>query len=197
MDKKKKIKKRSKIKMGEKTYSRFDISDPEWELLEPQMTGQPGQHGGIAKDNRKFINAVVWILKTGSPWRDLPPNYGKWGTVHQRFIRWQQKGMWKKLFEILKGDKNFEWLMLDSIYVKAHQHAVGARGGNQAISKTNRGLNSKIHLAVNERSIPIKCIVTEGTRADCKEAINLLKNYYLQIEIATLTKSCPILQNEI
>ena len=103
------------------------------------MTGQPGQHGGIAKDNRKFINAVVWILKTGSPWRDLPPDYGKWGIVHQRFIRWQRKGMWKKLFEIMKGDKNFEWLMIDSSYVKAHQHAAGARGGNQAISKTKGG----------------------------------------------------------
>ena len=61
---------------------------------------------------------MQWILKTGSPWRDLPPDYGKWGTVHQRFIRWQRKGMWKKLFEILKGDKNFEWLIIDSSYVK-------------------------------------------------------------------------------
>ena len=117
-----KIKNRSEIKMGKKMYHRFEISDAEWELLEPHMTGQPGQHGGIAKGNRKFINAVVWILKTGSPWRDLPPYYGKWGTVHQRFIRWQRKGMWKKLFEILKGDKNFEWLMIDSSYVKADQH---------------------------------------------------------------------------
>ena len=134
-----KIKNRSEIKMGKKTYHRFEISDAEWELLEPHLTGKPGQHGGIAKDNRKFINAVVWILKTGSPWRDLPPDYGKWGTVHQRFIRWQRRGMWKKLFEILKGDKNFEWLMIDSSYVKAHQHAAGARGGNQAISKTKGG----------------------------------------------------------
>ena len=92
-----------------------------------------------AKDNGKFINVVVWILKTGSLWMDLPQDYGKWGTVHQRFIRWQRKGMWKKLFEILKGGKNFEWLMIDSSYVKAHQHAAGARGGNQAISKTKGG----------------------------------------------------------
>ena len=93
----------------------------------------------LSKDNRKFINAVVWILKTGSPWRDLPANYGKWGTVHQRFIRWQRRGMWKKLFEILKGDKNFELLIIDSSYVKVHQHIIGARGENQAISKTQGG----------------------------------------------------------
>ena len=66
--------------------------------------------------------------------------------------------------------------MIDSSYVKAHQHEVVAHGENQAISKTKGGLNSKIHLAVNERGMPVKFIVTEGTRADCKEAINLLKN---------------------
>ena len=85
--------------MEKKTYRRFDISDAEWELIESHITDQPWQHGGIAKDNRKFINAVVWILKTGSPWRDLPPDYSKWGTVHQKFIRWQRNGVWKKLFE--------------------------------------------------------------------------------------------------
>ncbi len=70
-------------------YCRFDISGAKWKLIEPHLTGQPGQRGGIAKDNWKFINTVVWILKTGSPWRDLTPDYGKWSTVHQRFIRWQ------------------------------------------------------------------------------------------------------------
>ena len=67
------------------------MGDAERELIEPHMTGQPWQHGGIAKDNRKFISAVIWILKTGSPWRDLPPDYGKWGMVNQRFIRWHRK----------------------------------------------------------------------------------------------------------
>ena len=62
---------------NKKTYSRFDISDAKWKLIEPHMTGQLGQHGGIAKDNRKFINAVVWILETESPWMVLPPDYGK------------------------------------------------------------------------------------------------------------------------
>ena len=125
--------------MKKKTYRRFDISDAEWELIKPHLTGRPGQRGGITKDNRNFINAVVWILTTGSPWRYLPPNYGKSGTVHQKFIRWQRKGMWKKLFEILKGDKNFKWLMIDLSYVKAHEHAAGARGENQDISKTKGG----------------------------------------------------------
>ena len=61
---------------------RHDISDAAWALLEPHLPGQSGQWGGVAKDNRLFINAVFWILRTGAPWRDLPPEYDKWGTVH-------------------------------------------------------------------------------------------------------------------
>jgi len=75
-------------------FQRHDITDEAWELLEPHLPGQVGQWGGIAKDNRKFINAVFWVLRTGAPWRDLPPVYGKWGTVHQRFRRWRDSGFW-------------------------------------------------------------------------------------------------------
>ena len=71
------------------SYHRHDISDAAWELIAPYLPGQRGQWGGIAEDNRRFINAVFWVLRTGAPWRDLPPDYGKWGTVHQRFIRWR------------------------------------------------------------------------------------------------------------
>ncbi len=72
--------------MEKKTYRRFYISDAEWEVIEARITGQPGQYGSIAKDNRKFISAVILILKTGFSWSDLPPDYGKCNTVHQRFI---------------------------------------------------------------------------------------------------------------
>ena len=67
-------------------YHRFDINDAECELVKLHLMGRLGQHRGITEDNRKFINAAVWILKTESPWRDLPPDYCKWDTVHQRFI---------------------------------------------------------------------------------------------------------------
>ena len=108
------------------------------------MTGQRRQHGGIAKNNRKFISAVVWILRTGASWRDLPPDCGKWRTVHQRFIRWQRKGIWKKLFEIFKGNKKFKWLIIDSTYVKYRQYSSSGRWDRSiSISMTKWGLIRK------------------------------------------------------
>jgi transposase len=123
----------------EASYHRHDISDETWAILAPHLPGQPGQWGGIAEDNRRFINAVFWILRTGAPWRDLPPDYGKWGSVHQRFRRWRDDGTWEKLLEILIVDPDFEWLMIDASHCKCHPHAAGAAGGNQDIGRTKGG----------------------------------------------------------
>ena len=128
----------SEEKEMDASYHRHDISDKVWALLEPQLPGQRGQWDGIVQDNRRFINAVFWILRTGAPWRDLPPDYGKWGTVHQRFHRWRDKGIWEKLLEILVDEPDFEWL-IDASHCKVHPHAAGARGGNQDMSRTKGG----------------------------------------------------------
>jgi transposase len=122
---------------------RHDLSDAVWALLEPRLPGQSGQWGGVAKDNRLFIDAVFRILRTGAPWRDLPPEYGKWGTVHQRFIRWRDKRIWEKLLEVLIDDPDFEWLMIDAGHCKVHPRAVGARGGNQGMGRTKEGSTAK------------------------------------------------------
>ena len=78
-------------------HRRHDISDQTWALLEPHLPGRAGAWGGNARDNRLFINAVLWILRTGAPWRDLPPDYGSWSNTHRRFIRWRDKGIWGNL----------------------------------------------------------------------------------------------------
>jgi transposase len=118
---------------------RHDISDRAWMLLVPHLPGQRGQWGGVAKDNRLFINAVFWILRTGAPWRDLPQSYGKWGTVHQRFRRWRDKGIWEGILEVLVSEPDFEWLMIDASHCKVHPHAAGAKGGNQDMGGTKGG----------------------------------------------------------
>ena len=122
-------------------YHRHDITDEAWKLLEPHLPGQRGQWGGIAEDNRRFINAVFWVLRTGAPWRDLPPDYGKWGTVHQRFRRWRDTGFWEELLYIIINIEGyeFEWLMIDASHIKVHPHAAGAVGGNQDMERTKGG----------------------------------------------------------
>ena len=125
--------------MKSPAHRRHDVSDHIWNLLSPHLPGQAGQHGGIAKDNRQFINAVFWILRTGAPWRDLPPDYGDWKNTHRRFSRWRDSGVWESLLERLIDEPDFEWLMIDASHIKVHPHAAGARGGNQAMSKTKGG----------------------------------------------------------
>ena len=120
-------------------HRRHDISDKIWKVLEPLLPGQEGQWGGIARDNRLFINAVFWILRTGAPWRDLPPDYGDWKNVHRRFCRWRDKGIWELVLEQLTADADFEWLIIDATHIKVHPHAAGAVGGNHAMGRTKGG----------------------------------------------------------
>jgi transposase len=120
-------------------YHRHDISDQLWEKLKPHLKGRKGTWGGNAKDNRRFINAVFWILRTGAPWRDLPPDYGNWKNVHRRFCRWRDGGDWKRLLELLVDVPDIEWLMIDASHVKVHQHATGASGGNEGMGLTKGG----------------------------------------------------------
>ena len=122
---------------------RHDINDRTWELLAKHLPGQAGAWGGVAKDNRLFINAVFWILRTGSPWRDLPTEYGDWKNTHRRFSRWRDKGIWEKLLEQLVADVDYEWLMIDASHIKVHPHAAGARGGNQDMERTKGGLTQR------------------------------------------------------
>ena len=99
--------------------------------------------GGNARDNRQFINAVFWILRTGAPWRDLPPDLGGWGNTHRRFIRWRDKGIWEKLLEALMEEPDFEWLMIDASHIKVHPQAAGARGGNQDMGRSKGGSTAR------------------------------------------------------
>jgi transposase len=107
---------------------RHEIADEPWERIKDFLPGQAGDPGVTAQDNRLFVNAVLWIAKTGAPWRDLPTRFGPWGSVWKRFTRWAQKGVWKRIFAELQ-DPDLEWMIIDSTVVRAHQHAAGKKGG--------------------------------------------------------------------
>ncbi len=118
------------------------LRDDQWERLKPLLPGKATDCGVTAKDNRQFVNAVMWILRTGAPWRDLPPEYGRWHTVYTRFSRWTKKGVWQRLAEAMAQDPDFEWVSLDSTIVRAHQHAAGAKGGSNIRPWGVRGAGS-------------------------------------------------------
>ena len=105
---------------------RHEIGDEPWDKIKDFLPGQPGDPGRTAEDNRGFINAVLWIARTGAPWRDLPERFGEWNSVFQRFNRWCKRGVWGRLLRVWQ-DPDLECLMLDSTVIRAHQHAAGAR----------------------------------------------------------------------
>jgi transposase len=107
---------------------RHEITDDHWDRIKGLLPGREGDPGVTAKDNRLFINAVLWIAKTGAPWRDLPERFGNWNSVWRRFDRWARKGVWERIFRELQ-DPDLEWLLLESTVIRAHQHAAGAKKG--------------------------------------------------------------------
>jgi transposase len=105
------------------------LRDDQWARIAPQVPGKAGDRGVTARDNRLFVEAVLWVARTGAPWRDLPPIYGKWHSVYVRFNRWSKQGVWDRLHEALSEDQDLEAVLLDASIVRAHQHAAGAKKG--------------------------------------------------------------------
>jgi transposase len=110
---------------------RHELTDEQWKLIEHLLPGKPGDPGRSGKDNRLFVNAVLWIAKTGVPWRDLPERFGEWNPVWRRFSRWSKRGVWEQVLHALGGDPDLEEVLLDSSIVRVHQHAAGAKGGKR------------------------------------------------------------------
>src|SRR5262245_9342512 len=105
---------------------RHAISDADWDRIRHLLPGQRGQHGGVAKDNRLFIDAVLYVARTGIPWEDLPARFGNWNSQWRRFDRWARKGRWDPILAALR-DPDLDVLILDSTAVRAHPCAAGAK----------------------------------------------------------------------
>ena len=110
---------------------RYALSDAQWECIKDLLPGQAGQPGATAKDNRLFVDAVLYRYRAGIPWRDLPSRFGDFRVVHTRHSRWSDSGVWQRMFETLAQAADNEYAMIDSTIVRAHQHSAGAKGGIQ------------------------------------------------------------------
>ena len=111
---------------------RFVLTDAQWAKMEPHCLGKRGDPGRSGEDNRRFVEAVLWIARTGSPWRDLPPSLGHWNSVFTRFRDWAKADVWKRLFDAVSDDPDMEYAMVDATIVKVHRHGQGAKGGPKA-----------------------------------------------------------------
>ncbi|MFC7639454.1 IS5 family transposase [Streptomyces thermogriseus] len=165
---------------------RGELTDAAWERIAPLLPRSDGR-GRPWRDHRQVINGVLWRLRTGAPWRDLPERYGPWQTVYERFARWEADGTWARLLEQIQVRDDcvgaVEWTVsVDSTINRAHQHAAGARkkgaapgdeledpayaAAGQALGRSRGGLTVKVHLACDGRGLPLAVVVTAGNCND-------------------------------
>ena len=142
------------------------LRDDQWERIAPLHPGKVGDPGRSGADNRLFVEAVLWIVRVGAPWRDLPEGFGNWN--FQRFRRWVKGGVFDRIFEALSDDADFEYVIVDGTIVRVHQHGTGARRGthNQAIGGSRGGLTTKIVALVDALGNLVRFVLLPGQRHD-------------------------------
>ncbi|MEU4091715.1 IS5 family transposase [Streptomyces sp. NPDC026673] len=166
---------------------RGEITDSAWSRIEPLLPQSEGA-GRPWRDHRQVVNGVLWRLRTGAPWRDLPERYGPWQTVYRRFAQWEKDGTWARLLQEAQVRNHaagaVEWTVsIDSTVARAHQHAAGARkkgpeGGDEsedpaavarreALGRSRGGLTTKVHMAVDGRGLPLSIVLSTGNTAEC------------------------------
>ncbi len=166
--------------------SRKELSDKQWNEIKDHLPPETGRRGRPAKCNRLMANAILWILRTGAPWRDMPESYGSWNTVYTRFSRWSKQGIWRDILNILSRFSDDEARMPDGSVIRAHQHAAGAAGGqdNQALGRSVGGFSTKIHALVDALGYPVDIRLTAGQVHDSVPAKELLANQPAEYVIA-------------
>jgi len=152
------------------------LTDTQWQKILPFLKTCLNIYIGRETDCRQFLEAVLWITRSGAQWRLLPGCYGHWNTVYKRFSRWSNRGVFEQFFDFCAATAELKSLLIDSTIVRAHACSAGARKhhGQQALGRSRGGFSTKIHLATNEVGESIRFILTAGERDDSTQADNLV-----------------------
>ncbi|WP_437013228.1 IS5 family transposase [Streptomyces sp. enrichment culture] len=158
---------------------RHELSDAEWAVLS-RLLPSSGTAGRPRADDRVVLNGIVWKLRTGSAWRDVPERYGSWQTLYTRFRRWALDGTFSRMLRAIQAEKDaagdIQWLVsVDSTIVRAHQHAAGGKrgrstgdeAGDHALGRSRGGLSTKVHLACDGIGRPLGFVLSGGNANDC------------------------------
>jgi transposase len=153
--------------------TRYDLTDPQWERLAPILPPQKPKTGKPNNDHRPILNGILWLKRTGAPWRDIPDCYGPWSTIASRFYRWCKLGIWQQIWDTLQQEADaaeqidWETHYVDGTVVRAHQHAAGAHDttpDEEALGRSKGGFSTKIHIRAEGGGKPMTFVLTAGQR---------------------------------
>ncbi|MDU0360539.1 IS5 family transposase [Rhizobium sp. 25PS6] len=162
------------------------LRDDQWERIRGFVPGGTKGKRGPRTNNRLFLDALLWMVRSGSRWRDLPERLGDYRSVKRRYYRWIEMGVLDEMLAMLAREADLEWLMIDSTIVRAHQHAAGARDqrGADAQGRSRGGLSTKIHAATEALGLPVRLIASPGQRNDIAFAHDLVDGIQAAATIA-------------
>jgi transposase len=152
---------------------RYELTNYEWAAIEPML---PNKARGVPRvDDRRVLNGIFWVLRSGAPWRDLPECYGPYTTCYNRFVRWRRAGVWGRLMDAIAATHDAAVQMIDTSIVRVHQHAACiGRNHRQSMGRSRGGLTSKIHAVVDANGLPVRLGLTAGEAHDNRLALKLL-----------------------
>jgi len=152
---------------------RYELTDHEWAAIKPMLPNKP--RGVPRVNDRRVLNGIFWVLRSGAPWRDLPQEFGPYTTCYNRFVRWRRAGVWSRIMEALAAAHDAAVQMIDTSIVRVHQHAACiARNRKQSMGRSRGGLTNKIHAVVDRSGLPVRLALTRGEAHDNRLAAKLL-----------------------